>query len=255
VHLFLLPLLPHTFDHPWVCSLVQKLDSFSLWFLYKFFKCLTTNKQAIHEPSTSASGHLTSENISATASATSTTEEWNISVWSVTPGEFSSQKKRQYQEKYLEHKFIYFTTNGEQQSQCLICSEILATDSTQPAKLKRRTATKNAEFKNKPIEFLQRKLKSLSQQKVDKRTHNSTNKDTQSITWGITLNHKNKKPHTMSESIIMPEAIKITDILHWKQHANQLKFMPLANNSCYVNKGNLWWHLQFNLMNQPTLPI
>jgi hypothetical protein len=35
------------------------------------------------EPSTSASGHLTSENVSATTSATSTTEESNISVRSV----------------------------------------------------------------------------------------------------------------------------------------------------------------------------
>jgi hypothetical protein len=55
--------------------------------LYKFFKYFTTDKQVIHEPtsktckgdnnepSTSAGGHLTSENISATASATSTTEE------------------------------------------------------------------------------------------------------------------------------------------------------------------------------------
>jgi hypothetical protein len=43
-------------------------------------------------------------------------------------------------------------------------------------------ATENAEFKNKPTEFLQRKLKSLCQQKVDRTTHNSTKKDIQSIT-------------------------------------------------------------------------
>jgi hypothetical protein len=87
----------------------------------------------------------------------------------------------------------------------------LANDSIQPVTLKRCTATKNAEFKNKPTQFLQRKLKSLCQQKVDKTTHNSTNKDTQSITWRITLNHKTKKPPTMSESLILPVAIKITD--------------------------------------------
>jgi hypothetical protein len=47
----------------------------------------------------------------------------------------------------------------------------------QPVKPKTRMATKKAEFKNKPTEFLQRKMKSLCQHKVD-RTHNNAKKDT-----------------------------------------------------------------------------
>lgn len=43
-------------------------------------------------------------------------------------------------------------------------------------------ATRNAEFKNKPTEFLQRKLKSTCQQEVGRTTHNSTKQDTLSIT-------------------------------------------------------------------------
>jgi hypothetical protein len=35
-----------------------------------------------------------------------------------------------------------------------------------PVKLKRHVATKHAEFKNKPIEFIERKFKNLCQQKV-----------------------------------------------------------------------------------------
>jgi hypothetical protein len=35
-----------------------------------------------------------------------------------------------------------------------------------PVKLKRDMATKHAELKNKPVEFFERKLKSLCQQKV-----------------------------------------------------------------------------------------
>jgi hypothetical protein len=85
------------------------------------------------EPSTSASGHLTSENVSATTSATSTTEESNISVRT---GKFSSGKKRKYQETYLEHGFTYSTIDGKQCPQCLICSKILANDSMKPVKLK-----------------------------------------------------------------------------------------------------------------------
>jgi hypothetical protein len=50
------------------------------------------------EPSTSASGHLTSENVSVTTSATSTTEESNISVRNVRAGKFFSGKKRKHQQ-------------------------------------------------------------------------------------------------------------------------------------------------------------
>jgi hypothetical protein len=62
--------------------------------------------------STSASGHLTSENVSATTSATSTTEE-SISVGGGRAGKFSSRKKRKYQENYLEHGFTYSTIDSE----------------------------------------------------------------------------------------------------------------------------------------------
>jgi hypothetical protein len=61
------------------------------------------------EPSTSASGHLISENVSATTSATITTEESNISVRSVRSviaRKFSTGKKSKYQETYLEHDLL-----------------------------------------------------------------------------------------------------------------------------------------------------
>jgi hypothetical protein len=76
------------FYRPWVCSLVRVLDSFLLQFIFcNFNKCFTTDRWVIREPaaktcegdsdepSTSASGHLTSENVSATTSVTRTREE------------------------------------------------------------------------------------------------------------------------------------------------------------------------------------
>jgi hypothetical protein len=48
------------------------------------------------KPITSASGHLTLENVFATTIATSATKESNISVRSVRAGKFRSGKKRKY---------------------------------------------------------------------------------------------------------------------------------------------------------------
>jgi hypothetical protein len=38
---------------------------------------------------------------------------------------------------------------------------------------------------------------------------------------------KAKKPHTIGESLIMPVAIKITEILHGKEYADELKFVSI----------------------------
>jgi hypothetical protein len=41
---------------------------------------------------------------------------------------------------------------------------------------------------------------------------------------------KDKKPHTIGESLIMPVALKIMEILHGKKYADELKFVPLSSN-------------------------
>jgi hypothetical protein len=42
---------------------------------------------------------------------------------------------------------------------------------------------------------------------------------------------KAKKPHTIGVSLIMPVAIKITEILIGKKFSNEIKFMPLSNDT------------------------
>jgi hypothetical protein len=87
----------------------------SPWTNGLFVNLLLRREDDSGESSTSATGHLTSENVSATTSAISTTEESNIRA-----GKFGSRKKRKYQETYLEHGFTYSTINGEQRPQCVI---------------------------------------------------------------------------------------------------------------------------------------
>jgi hypothetical protein len=93
----------------------------------------------------------------------STTEVSNINVRA---GKFSSEKKRKYHETYLERGFTYSTIDGEQRPQCFICSETLENDSMKPVKLNTHMATKQAEFENMPVEFFERKLKSLCHHKL-----------------------------------------------------------------------------------------
>jgi hypothetical protein len=80
---------------------------------------------------------------------------------------------------------------------------------------------------------------------------------------------KATKPHKISKSLIMPVAIKITEILHGKKYADELKFVPLSNDTVSKRKREISDamceqlleriikapNLQFNLTNQPTFPI
>jgi hypothetical protein len=111
----------------------------------------------------------------------------------------------------------------------LICSKIQANDSIKPVKLKRHVATKHAEFKkNKPIAFCERKLKSLCQQKVLIEQHTTVPKKVLRASYEASYSiAKAKKPHTIGESLIMPVAIKITEIMHGKKSSDELKFVPL----------------------------
>jgi hypothetical protein len=86
-------------------------------------------------------------------------------------------------------------------------------------------ATKHAEFKNKPTEFIERKLKSLCQQKVLIEKHTTVPKKVlRASNEASYLIAKAKEPYTISEPLIIPVAIKITEILHGKKYADELKF-------------------------------
>ena len=64
--------------------------------------------------------------------------------------------KRKYDPEYLKCGFSYIADKKEQKPQCVICSEVLATESMKPSKLKRHLETKHPACKEKSVEFFQR---------------------------------------------------------------------------------------------------
>jgi hypothetical protein len=82
------------------------------------------------------------------------------------------------------------------------------------------------------LKFFERKLKSLCQQKVFIEQHTTVPKKVLRATYEASyLIAKAKKPHTIGESLIKPVAIKITEILRGKKYADELKFVPLSNDT------------------------
>jgi hypothetical protein len=79
-------------------------------------------------------------------------------------------KRRKYDSSYMNYGFSSTLVAEEVRPICVICSDILANDSLRPVKLTRHLNSKHPEYKNKPVEFFQRRAsEQLKQSEVLKR--------------------------------------------------------------------------------------
>lgn len=140
----------------------------------------------------------------------------------------AKQKKRKYDESYLQYGFTCSSHNNEEQPVCLICKEVLAAESMKPSKLQRHLNTKHATLSKKPIEYFERLLQ-------------TSNKEKNTLEKYVTLNDKNlltsyliaktKKPFTIGEQLLLPAAIRMSEIVHGKQYAAEISKIPLSNDT------------------------
>jgi hypothetical protein len=125
-------------------------------------------------------------------------------------------------------------------------------------------------LKTSLLGFLRGKLKNLYQQDVLIKQHTTVPKKVLRASYkALYLITKAKKQNTISESLIMPVAIKIMEILYGKKYTDELKFMPLSNDTVskrareisddmheeLLERIKKVPNLQFNLTNQLTFPI
>ena len=77
----------------------------------------------------------------------------------------SNGRKKKYDESFLRFGFTFKNCNGYKKPVCLICNELLATESMKPSKLKKYLGSKHTSCANKPKEYFKRLLKSLHEEK------------------------------------------------------------------------------------------
>ena len=141
-----------------------------------------------------------------------------------------SVKTRKYDENYLSLGFTKTVINDEEHLQCVIC--LLAADSMKPNKLKRHLETKHPKFTNKPKDSFVRKLSVLksTQQKFAK----TTKVTSKALLASYQVSHRIaqcRKPHTIAETLILPAAIDIVSTMLGDFSAQQLKNIPLSNDT------------------------
>ncbi|XP_025415580.1 zinc finger BED domain-containing protein 5-like [Sipha flava] len=170
-------------------------------------------KFLIKRASTSASA---SENKKRKLSETTTYQPINEELEEKKTLNVENQKKeRKYQDQYIQFGFTFIEEKGKHRPKCVICLEILASESMKPSKLKRHLETKHPQYSNKDEQFFKRHENAL---KVQKKVINKFSTVSQKalvasfkVSYLIT---KTKKPHSIGESLVLPAAIKIVTAMH-----------------------------------------
>ena len=139
---------------------------------------------------------------------------------------------RKYQEDFLEFGFTATRINNQDRPLCLVCGEQLANESLKPVKLKRHLDSKHPTVAGKPLPYFQRLLAQSATQKsgFEKRLSVPVKALRASLEVSCLI-AKDKKPHTIGETLLLPAAIKMVEIMLDKTKAECLKNIPLSNNT------------------------
>lgn len=163
----------------------------------------------------------------------------------------SQLKNRKYNSDYLKYGFIVSKLNNQERPMCVICLKQLSNDSMRPGKLERHLVTLHPEYKNKPLEFFQRKYADKIRQKnyLSKFTKLEDNQLKASFEIAFLIS-KTKKPYTIGEDLILPAAIKICEIMHNDKISNSLKSIPISNDTMRRRINSMGYNIKTQLISR-----
>ena len=144
-----------------------------------------------------------------------------------------SSKKRKYDDSYIQFGFTSVVIDGMEKPQCVLCNKVLSNDSMRPAKLKQHLENVHPQSKHKDKSYFERQSKALKMMRLD----NSgeffiRNSKIVEASYEVALEiAKQKKPHTIGESLIKPCVLKMADKVLGKDAEKKLAAVPLSNNT------------------------
>ncbi|KAG0432741.1 Zinc finger BED domain-containing protein 5 [Dictyocoela muelleri] len=149
------------------------------------------------------------------------------------PSNFDAPKKMKYDISFLKLGFTFIKNGNEENTQCIICLEILASSSFKPSKLERHLKTKHPDYVNKDYDFFKQKAEEVHNSRLDN-TEMFYKKNTVGLRASYEVSRKialSKKPHTIGEQLILPCCHDIISNLFGPSECEKLKQVSLSNNT------------------------
>ena len=144
--------------------------------------------------------------------------------------------KRGWNNDYIQYGFAHFYDKDAQKGQCVICYKVLGNDSLRPSELSNHLLKIHPEYKDKGIAFFERKRDALKCAKLDfSGTYYKENISLVEASYEVALTiAKQKKPHTIAETLVKPCAVKIAERVLGKQSSKKLEARSLSNDTIRV---------------------
>ena len=87
---------------------------------------------------------------------------------------FPEMSKRSYKPEFLKHGLTYIRSEGFEKQQRALCFQVLLNESLKENELKRPFYSCHTNFKEKNLEFFQRKENALKKQRLDNTSENES---------------------------------------------------------------------------------
>ncbi|XP_067949841.1 protein FAM200C-like [Watersipora subatra] len=147
--------------------------------------------------------------------------------------EVSKTKRRTYDDSYHNYGFTCMIKSGIEVPQCVLCLKVLANDSMKPHQLKQDLRNKHAEHMDKSKPFFEAKERELKQAKLD--STGSFHIQAQAITEAsyALFYHiaRDKKPHTIGETLVKPCLLECTNIILEDPAAQNIADLSLSDST------------------------
>lgn len=142
-------------------------------------------------------------------------------------------KKRLYSDDYIKYGFTFIEKNGSHLPQCVICHLVLSNDAMRPGRLERHLTTNHAALKDKPTEFFVSRKSCLKRMKLDSSgSFRMENEKAVEASYKIALLiAKDKKPHTIGESLIKPCLLTACSTVLSEDSSNKIAKIALSNDT------------------------
>uniref|UniRef100_UPI00358FE70F protein FAM200C-like n=1 Tax=Myxine glutinosa TaxID=7769 RepID=UPI00358FE70F len=144
-----------------------------------------------------------------------------------------SAKKRKYQDEYIKFGFVALQKGDAEVPQCVICYKTLSNDAMRPTRLERHLRTTHPELADKSQAFFVAKREALKRAKLDSSGtfRQQTSKIVEASYEIALLVAKNKKSHTIGETLIKPSLLRAAELILGKDSANKLSAISLSNDT------------------------
>ena len=142
-----------------------------------------------------------------------------------------SQKKRKYQDNYLDFGFTYLIQDGLQIPQCVLCIKAFSNSTMKRAPLKQHLANAHPSMMSKNRSFFELKLSSLKRQKLDRTVMFwQINNAAVHASFAIALHMaKAKKAHAIGETLLKPCILESVKLMLGEKPSQTMKRISLSN--------------------------